>query len=96
MSIVTMSQLLRIVIDVEISVDHHTKIPTIKVGEIVTVTWETSSNLIQTVLFKTGNFVNMAAQTKLLQQLSSIFHEEQQSAISLGQAIFFKSHFVWQ
>jgi len=31
----------------------------------------------------------MAAQTKVLQQLSFVFDEEQQSAISLGQATFF-------
>jgi len=49
-----------------------------------------SSNHIQAVLFKTGNnFVNMAAQTKVLQQLSFVFDEEQQSAISKGQATFF-------
>jgi len=31
----------------------------------------------------------MAAQTKVLQQLSFVFDKEQQSAISLGQATFF-------
>ncbi len=51
----------------------------LKVGEIVTATWKISSNHIQSVLFKTGNnFVNMATQSKVLQQLSSVFHKEQQ------------------
>jgi len=37
----------------------------------------------------------MATQTKVLQQLSFVFDEEQQYAISKGQATFFlKSHFV--
>ena len=69
-----------------------------KVGAFVTATWKISSNHIQSVLFKTGNnFANMATQTKVLQQLSFVFDEEQQSAISLGQATFFlKSHFVGQ
>jgi len=39
----------------------------------------------------------MAAQTEVLQQLSFVFDEEQQSAISKGQATFFKkSHFIGQ
>jgi len=37
----------------------------------------------------------MAAQTKVLQQLGFVFDEEQQSAISFGQATcFLKSHFI--
>jgi len=39
----------------------------------------------------------MADQTKVLHQLSSLFHEEQQFAIFRGQAtLFLKTLFVWQ